>query len=107
MAHLHHLCKLCSNPAEARLTAYHDESDLTIHTATEHGAGTIRADVLFNFQQRSLPERGSGGRGPRGRGGHNDRHEEDEENVRPATPPRQDFRMETAQFPTLGWSRAV
>lgn len=52
MADCHYVCKLCSNPAEAKVVSFLDEQDQAIHTAAEHSDGTIRPDVLFNFQQR-------------------------------------------------------
>ncbi|OQV17757.1 putative Zinc finger protein 598 [Hypsibius exemplaris] len=111
MAHLHYVCKVCSNPDEARVTSFPDEDGLAIHTAAEHSeGGGIRPDMLFNFtttQQRGSGPNDRGGGGGGGRRGGRDHHNrqqdgEDEENVRPRSPVRQNFNMDSAQFPTLG-----
>ena len=57
MADSHYVCKVCSNPAEAKVVSFLDEQDKEMHYAVEHSDGNIRPDVLFNFQQRGGAER--------------------------------------------------
>ncbi|GAV08691.1 hypothetical protein RvY_18348 [Ramazzottius varieornatus] len=98
MADCHYVCKLCSNPAEAKVVSFLDEQDQAIHTAAEHSDGTIRPDVLFNFQQRGAERLKA-----RQRRGGEDRVADEVENQRPRTPPPpRDFTMNRSQFPTLG-----